>query len=115
MAHFAQIDAACLVQRVLVVPDVQEHRGEAFLRDDLGLGGRWVQTSYSGAKGRRFAGSGMTWDCDRRAFIPPRPYDSWLLDAGGDWQPPVPRPAGEHWIWDEGTQRWVETPSAIDD
>ncbi|TQM94866.1 hypothetical protein [Roseinatronobacter monicus] len=45
MAHFAEIDSSNVVCRVLVVPDAQQHRGEAYLRDDLGLSGRWVQTT----------------------------------------------------------------------
>ena len=47
MAHFAELDENNVVTQVLVVPDEQEHRGEDFLANDLGLGGRWVQTSYN--------------------------------------------------------------------
>ena len=88
------------VLRVVVVPDAQEHRGEAFLRDDLGLGGRWVQTSYTGAIRRRFAARGMSYDAGRDAFVLPQPWPSWSLDEAGNWQPPVPRPEGDGWVWD---------------
>lgn len=111
MAHFAEIDADGVVQRVLVVPDSQEHRGEAFLRDDLGLGGRWVQTSYSGANGRRFAGAGMRWHAELKAFVEPQPFNSWTLDTLGDWQPPLPHPGGDGWTWDDAAQRWIESPA----
>lgn len=48
MAHFAEIDPDTnIVLRVLVVPDDEEHRGQEFLADDLGLGGTWLQTSYN--------------------------------------------------------------------
>ena len=108
MAHFAEIDGDQRVSRVLVVPDPQEHRGEAFLRDDMGLGGAWVQTSYTGSVRRRFAAPGMSYDADRDAFVLPQPHPSWTLDPAGDWQPPVPRPEGEGWEWDESAHIWRE-------
>jgi hypothetical protein len=46
MAHFARVENNT-VQEVLVVPDQQEHRGQDFLANDLGLGGTWIQTSYN--------------------------------------------------------------------
>ena len=106
MAHFAEIGEDGIVRRVLAVPDAQDHRGAAFLRDDLGLGGTWVQTSYTARIRRRFAAPGMRYDTARDAFVMPRPWPSWTLDAAGDWQPPVVRPDGEAWRWDEGAQVW---------
>lgn len=106
MAYFAEINDDNLVLRVLVVPDEHEARGDAFLRDDLGLGGVWVQTSYSGKAGRRFAGPGMRWDAGRGTFVLPQPYASWILDAAGDWQPPIPRPDAGDWDWDEAAGAW---------
>lgn len=108
MAHFAQLDSDSTVLRVLVVPTDREHRGEAFLRDDLGLGGRWVQTSYNNTDGRRFAGIGMTYSEALDMFIAPQPYASWTLDAAGDWQAPTPYPTdGQAYEWDEPTLSWV--------
>jgi hypothetical protein len=62
MAHFAEIDSNNVVLRVLVVDNSQEHRGQEFLADDLGLGGTWVQTSYNANFGGKYAGIGDTWD-----------------------------------------------------
>lgn len=70
MAHFAEINGENVVVRVLVVPDTQEHRGQEFLADDLGLGGTWVQTSYNATIRKNYAGIGMTYDSARDAFIP---------------------------------------------
>ena len=115
MAHFAEIDEQTgVVQRVLVVPDKHEHRGEAFLRDDLGLGGSWVQTSYNATIRRRFAAVGMSYDAGRDAFVLPRPWPSWTLDAAGDWQPPVPMPEGHGWSWSEDAGAWVLDVNAAD-
>ena len=106
MAHFAQIDADNIVVRVLVVPDEQEHRGEEFLRDDLQLGGRWIQTSYNNRIRKQYAGIGMAYNETADLFVSPQPYPSWSLDVNYDWQPPIPKPPGETMYWDEERQGW---------
>ena len=73
MAHFAEIDSNNIVTRVLVVPDKQESRGQDFLAMDLGLGGKWVQTSYNNNIRKNYAGIGFTYDAERDAFIAPKP------------------------------------------
>jgi len=73
MAHFAEIDENNIVTRVLVVGDDQEHRGQEFLANDLGLGGFWIQTSYNNNIRKNYAGIGYTFDPIRDAFIPPQP------------------------------------------
>ena len=96
MAHFAQIDDNNIVINVLVVPNDQEHRGQEFLADDLGLGGRWIQTSYNTRKGiheyggtplrMNYAGLGYTYDETRDAFIPPKPDEGeWKFDETTCW------------------------------
>jgi hypothetical protein len=62
MAHFAEINSDNKVLRVLVVDNSQEHRGQEFLADDLGLGGTWIQTSYNANFGGKYAGIGDVWD-----------------------------------------------------
>jgi hypothetical protein len=79
MAHFAEVADGIVVQ-VLVVPDAQEHRGQEFLADDLGLGGTWVQTSYNNNIRKNYAGIGMSYDSGRDAFIPPKCHDVATLD-----------------------------------
>jgi hypothetical protein len=73
MAHFAEIDENNIVTRVLVVPDEQEHRGQEFLANELGLGGFWIQTSYNARIRKNYAGIGYTFDPTRDAFIAPQP------------------------------------------
>lgn len=107
MAYFAEIDPKTgIVQRVLAVPAQQEERGAAFLCNDLGLGGTWVQTSYTGRIRGRFAAPGMRYDVKRDSFIVPQPWPSWTLDGVGDWQPPIPRPPEGDWDWDEVSGTW---------
>lgn len=114
MAHFAQLDDNNIVTQVIVVAnDVlldgdseSEAKGVAFCESLLG--GRWVQTSYSGRIRRRFAGVGYRYDADSDVFVAPQPFPSWTLDANHDWQPPAPRPSDDgRYFWDEASLAWV--------
>lgn len=120
MAHFAQIDENNVVVQVLVVSDAEEHRGQEFLADDLGLGGTWKKTSYNTQGGvhalggtpyrKNYAGIGYTFDAARDAFIPPKPFNSWLLNETSClWEAPVAYPTdGKMYTWDEASTSWVE-------
>jgi hypothetical protein len=108
MAHFAEVDENNIVTQVLVVPDEQEHRGQEFLADDLSLGGKWIQTSYSNKIRKHYAGIGYSYDEVADVFIAPQPFPSWTLDSNHDWQAPVPYPTDElMYNWDEEAQDWV--------
>jgi hypothetical protein len=110
MAHFAELDADSIVVRVLVVPNEQENRGHDYLATDLGLGGTWVQTSYNATIRKNYAGIGYTFDSGRDAFIPPKPFASWVLnEATCNWDAPVARPEDDKmYTWDEATTSWIE-------
>jgi hypothetical protein len=120
MAHFAQIDENNVVVQVLVVPDAQEDRGQEFLADDLNLGGIWKKTSYNTTGGvhanggtpyrKNYAGIGYTYDAARDAFIPPKPFASWILnEATCLWDAPVAYPTdGKIYTWNEDTTSWDE-------
>jgi hypothetical protein len=117
MAHFAQLDSNNVVTQVIVVAnsdtaDVngveKEHIGAAFC--EKLLGGNWKQTSYNGSIRKNYAGVGYTYDSGRDAFIPPKPYASWLLnEATAQWEAPSPMPTdGKKYSWNEATTSWVE-------
>lgn len=106
MAHFAEIDKNDTVIRVVVVPDSEEIRGADFLASDLGLGGTWVQCSYSRRIRKQFPGVGYVYNSVADVFVAPQPFPSWMLDAGHDWQSPSPRPKGRDWVWDEPSLSW---------
>jgi hypothetical protein len=108
MAYFAQIENGIVIQ-VLSVSNDDEHRGQEFLADDLGLGGTWIQTSYNTYGGvhlfggtplrKNYAGIGYTYDADRDAFVPPQPDGEWVLnefscswERPADWVDPEPYP-----------------------
>lgn len=110
MAHFARIDENNIVQEVLVVPDEQQHRGGEYLSVDLGLGGRWIQTSYNSNIRKMFAGVGYSYNEELDIFLPPKPHNSWVLNkTKGEWESPIPRPETNNKqvaIWDEDSLDW---------
>ena len=118
MAHFAEIDEQGVVLRVLVVDNAQEADGQNFLANTLGLGGTWVKTSYNTNGGvhnnggtpfrKNYAGIGYTYDSSRDAFIPPKPFASWILNEDTClWNAPVAMPTdGGRYIWNEETTSW---------
>lgn len=71
MAHFAEINDNNVVLRVLVVDNSLEAQGEQFLAETLGLGGRWIQTSYNANFRAKFAGIGDTYDAVQDIFVAP--------------------------------------------
>ena len=121
MAHFAKIEDGVVTQ-VIVVDNKdcadasgveKEYIGAAFC--ERLLGGTWKQTSYNGSIRKNYAGVGYTFDAARDAFIPPKPYNSWLLNEDTClWDAPVamPEDAGtgeppKRYAWDEATTSWV--------
>jgi hypothetical protein len=110
MAHWAEIDNNNVVTRVLVGDnnDPAGDEGYQWLIDNLG--GRWVKTSYNATIRKNFAGIGYTYDEEKDAFIPPKPYPSWILDEETcNWVPPVPLPDNEKvYSWNEEEQKWYE-------
>lgn len=107
MAHWAELDDNNVVIRVTVGDNNEPDEGYAWLIKNLG--GRWVQTSYSGRIRKQFAGVGYTYDEAADVFIAPQPYPSWVLNDNHDWQPPTPMPKEPdkgYWEWDEPTLSW---------
>jgi hypothetical protein len=130
MAHFAKLDANNIV--VFVTVGRQEDDGqEAALT--ARTGDVYKQTSYNTRGGvhytdgvpsadqskalrKNYAGIGYTYDSERDAFIPPKPYPSWLLNETTClWDAPVamPEDAGtgeppKRYTWDEEAVNWVE-------
>lgn len=117
MAHFAQLDENNVVTQVIVVANSdtadasgveKEHIGAAFC--ERLFGGTWKQTSYNGNKRKNYAGIGYIYKADIDAFVPPKPYASWLLnETTAQWEAPVTMPTdGAMYLWNEDNQQWVE-------
>lgn len=124
MAHFAKIDENNVVTQVIVVDNkdiTDPHTGQedeilgiAFCKKLLG--GNWVQTSYNNNLRVRYAGIGYTYNRALDAFVPPKPFESWVLNnETADWESPVgPAPAlteeetsaFSRYEWDEENGAW---------
>jgi hypothetical protein len=116
MAHYAQIDENNIVTQVIVIDNKDTADANGVEKEYIGaafcerlFGGTWKQTSYNGNIRKNYAGIGYTYQADIDAFVPPKPYASWTLDANTQWQPPVAMPTdGKMYSWNEETQTWVE-------
>ena len=111
MAHYAKVEDGVVTQ--VIVADNKEWC-------EANLGGTWVQTSYNTHGGvhsnggtplrKNYAGIGFTYDRTKDAFIPPKPFPSWVLDESSClWNAPTPMPTDDkRYAWDEATTSWVE-------
>ena len=111
MAHFAKIGNDNIVERVEVVSNnvaTDEQVGITFLQNLYNNTATWKQTSYNGNIRKNFAGIGYTYDSSKDAFIPLKPFNSWVLnDDTCRWEAPVVRPDdGEQYKWNEDTTSW---------
>jgi len=109
MSHFAKIENGIVTQVIVAEQDFVNTQS-----------GTWVQTSYNTQGGqhtqggtplrKNYAGIGHTYDSTRDAFIPPAPYESWVLNEDTCmWEAPVARPDdGKRYFWNEDTTNWVE-------
>jgi hypothetical protein len=113
MSHWAEVDENNIVLRVLVGDndDPNGDEGYQWLIDNLG--GRWIKTSYNGNIRKNYAGIGYIYDEERDAFIPPKPYPSWLLNEDTClWKPPISYPKdNKEYYWDENSFSWIEEPN----
>ena len=111
MAHFAKLGTGNIVEKVEVVSNdvaTTEQTGVDFLNNLYGTRDVWVQTSYNGNIRKNYAGVGFKYDQTRDAFIPPKPFNSWILNETTClWEAPVVKPDdGQIYSWNEDTQQW---------
>jgi hypothetical protein len=122
MGHFAKVNNGIVEQVIVAEPEFFQ----TFVDSSPG---EWIQTSYNTRGGvhyqpdsnepsadqtkalrKNYAGIGFTYNHLRDAFIPPKPYASWVLnEASCLWDSPVPYPTdGKRYMWDEATTSWIE-------
>ena len=126
MAHFAQLNEENLVTQVIVVANQDTADQDGVENEAIGiafcqglLGGNWKQTSYNHNMRVRYAGIGYSYNAELDAFVPPKPYASWILNSEtASWDAPKPMPSDQgtgdpikHYYWNEEAQEW-ELPSA---
>lgn len=121
MSHYAKVNQGVVVDVIVAEPEFFQSFVDA-------TPGEWIQTSYNTRGGvhydpntnqpsadqskalrKNFAGVGYSYDRKRDAFIPPKPFASWLLNEDSClWEPPTPMPNdGKMYTWDESAQQWI--------
>ena len=117
MAHYAQLDSNNVVTQVIVIDNKDTADANGVEKEYIGaafcerlFGGTWKQTSYNGNIRKNYAGIGYTFDSTRDAFIPPKPYASWvLIEETCQWKAPVDMPTDDKkYSWNEETTSWIE-------
>jgi len=121
MAHFAKLGIGNIVETVVVVNNAvitdangfqQEQLGVDFLNKLYNTRDVWKQTSYNENIRKNYAGIGFQYDQQRDAFIPPKPYNSWVLnETTCRWEAPVVKPTEEleenqYYSWNESIINW---------
>jgi hypothetical protein len=113
MAHFAKVVDGKVTQVIVAEPEFFQ----TFVDSSPG---EWIQTSYNTHGGqhsnggtplrKNYAGIGYSYDRTKDAFIPPKPYPSWVLnDDTCLWGAPTPMPTDDKFYeWDETTTSWKE-------
>lgn len=125
MAHYAFLDDNNIVTQVIVGIDetetIEGKDPETWYGEFSGQ--TCKRTSYNTINNTHkeggtpfrgnYAGIGFTYDEQLDIFIPPKPYESWILDESiANWTAPVPYPAdGLHYQWDEESLTWIEIPN----
>jgi hypothetical protein len=129
MSHFAKLDANNIVTFVTVgrqeddglEEELFERTGDVYRQTSYNTfggvhystdeeGNRVPSEDQSKALRKNYAGIGYTYDEERDAFIPPKFFESWVLNEDTClWEAPVPYPTdGAQYVWDEETVAWVE-------
>lgn len=119
MAHYAFLDENNIVTQVIVGKNENEDGVDWEAHYGQFTGQVCKRTSYNTSGGvhtsggtpfrKNYAGIGYTYDASRDAFIPPKPFNSWVLNEDTClWNAPVPMPVeeGKIFVWDEDTLSW---------
>jgi hypothetical protein len=122
MAHFAKLNSDNIVEKVVVVSNdiaTTEQAGIDFINNLHGTNDVWKQTSYNTIENthtlggtpfrKNYAGIDYTYNETIDGFVPPKIFNSWILnETTGVWDPPVAYPNdGNTYDWNENTQNWV--------
>ena len=106
MIHWAKINENNIVEMV-VVAEVSENDTDGLIWCQETFGGQWIRTSIDGSINKNYAGTGYLYREDLSGFIPPKEYESWILNEDTcNWHAPVEKPEGIGYSWDENTLSW---------
>ena len=112
MAHYAFLDDSNIVTEVIVGIDetelIEGKSPEDWYAEFRGQ--KCIRTSYNANIRYNYAGIGFTYDEEADAFIPPKPFESWVLNDKFSWVAPIDYPQDEkRYYWDEEVGNWIES------
>lgn len=101
MRYYAKVESGVVSKVIVAEPEFFDNFVDS-------SPGKWIETSKSLRK--NYAGKGYSYESRLDAFIPPKPFASWVLDESVClWEAPNPKPAdNKNYIWDEESQTWLE-------
>jgi len=120
MAHFVELDENNVVKRCIVVNDdyilqdgIEVEKIVDHLKSVYGEDTIWKQTSYNDNIRVRFGRVGYIYNETLDAFIPPKPYPSWILnETTASWEASIPKPDEENsYEWNEESKSWELSPT----
>jgi hypothetical protein len=121
MAYFAKLGTGNIIEQVIsinnsVITDSngneQEQLGVDFINKLYNTRDVWKQTSYNNNFRKNYAGIGYSYDQTRDAFIPPKTFNSWILNEDTClWEAPVAKPTekleeNQYYSWNESIINW---------
>ena len=118
MAHYSFLNENNIVTEVIVGKDEGEEGTDWEVHYGNFRNQVCKRTSYNTQGGihssggipyrKNYAGIGYIYDEQRDAFIPQKPYASFILNEDTClWEPPVPYPTdGEQYTWNEEDLQW---------
>ena len=110
MAHYTFLDSNNIVTEVIT--GIDETELIEGLHPEIWYGNFRNQvckrTSYNGNYRKNYAGIGYKYDQERDAFIPPKPFNKWILNEETcQWESPVPYPDDENqYVWNDNKSEW---------
>tara|TARA_B100000427_G_C15504512_1_gene593330 strand:+ start:852 stop:1241 length:390 start_codon:yes stop_codon:yes gene_type:complete len=126
MAHYAFLDGNNIVTEVITGIDEDKKddlpkefssweefygnfRGQTCKRTSYNTYGNEHKSEGTAFRGN-YAGIGFTYDTENDVFIPPKPFNSWVLDESKwVWKAPVDEPDdGKAYFWNDNKGEWEE-------
>ena len=120
MAHYAFLDENNIVTEVIVGKNEGEEDRDWEQWYGEFRGQTCKRTSYNTHAGvhlnggipfrKNYAGIGYTYRADIDAFVPVKPFNSWVLnESTAQWEAPTPMPIdGKMYAWNEDSISWIE-------
>lgn len=118
LEHYAHVESGVVDHVIVIDTQTIETTGGWYVDGVFKPINEWVKTSYNTSKGnhklggvalrKNYAGKGFSYDNVRNAFVPPKPFTSWVLDESScTFEAPVPHPGNGEYTWNEGAGNWV--------